>query len=274
MAENKTFKRTLYFLRAAEILLNPQVDILVENYPDDKINLTKEALKEALKIDAKNDTIMVVLGKIVLFLVAKNIMTAYEKTVLYWPIDEIPRKYQSQAVQIRLMFSSEKQNELWLKLPTKNTTQISFRLPNETYKTYTPAKAKKLAESIKRVMTTPLFSWTKGKYMVTYYDVTNGYQLQILCSEEQEGRKVISKVLEIQGHEFEEENYRFIKNNDAYPDNPGTETIYGKKRKKPERRKVVKVEFRYAYITPYLSEDPVYLVDSTRLHQALLHVRG
>ena len=46
---------------------------------------------------------------------------------------------------------------------------------------------------------------------------------------------------------------------DAYPYNPGTQLILGKRKSKPRRRPLVNVRFRDAYATVHGYNKPIYL---------------
>ena len=77
--------------------------------------------------------------------------------------------------------------------------RISFRLMNHTRASLTEAVARSYATTIKsRFAGGGGFVWKKGREMCSYSDWDSGYQLQVLCRSEAEGRRVVETVLDIQ----------------------------------------------------------------------------
>jgi len=145
------------------------------------------------------------------------------------------------------------------------TGEISFRLMNETEKTYNEAKARVLAERIKtKFATGQLFTWHKGKITVSYIDKKRGYKFRLLVTHEGEGRKIIENVLDIQNHSPEWSNLRVSESRAEYPDIPPREVIYGELRRLPRRRPVELMRFRYAELHVWGVPHAISLVDVTR----------
>lgn len=131
--------------------------------------------------------------------------------------------------------------------------EISFRLMDKDANTITKAQIEAYATKIKNKFAVPsLFTWNKGRKMVSYCDWDKGYQLQLLVTTEAEAKRIVEAVLDIQGHTPDWKKLNVGSNSEeteAYPATPGNQTILGKTRQKPKRRPVVDVKFRYATLT-------------------------
>jgi len=130
------------------------------------------------------------------------------------------------------------------------TGSIGFRLMDHTSSTINETIAKTYATRIKTAFGPGSgFVWRKGKVMCSYSDWDRGYQLQLLCRNEAEGRRVIEQVLDIQNHSPEWSYLNVSENaaaSQAYPTVPPQERIFGKTRKAPRRRPIADVRFQSA----------------------------
>lgn len=148
------------------------------------------------------------------------------------------------------------------------TADIGFRLydkpsdpglwSDEMYRT--------LAEKVHSRFASPIFSFKKGKEIVTYSDLLKGYQLMIWCFDKTEGHKVVEQVLDIQGHSPSLE-FEAHKTNSSptgkYPDKPDKRTIRGKEKRKRRVGAVGTVWFRYAFLTFPEFNEVIKLTDTT-----------
>ncbi len=130
------------------------------------------------------------------------------------------------------------------------------------------AVATTYANKVKTAFAQPSFVWKKGKELYSYTDWDKGYQLQLLCRNETEARRVVEQVLDIQSHS---PNWERLRKNEAvdaassYPTIPGTQTILGKSRKKPRRRPIADVRFQYALLHVHGLPRAITLVDRSGL---------
>ena len=147
------------------------------------------------------------------------------------------------------------------------TGEISFRLMHESTETITTAEATSLANKIRAEFATGTgYIWKKGKVLVSYTDRARGYQLQLLCRNKTEGRELIQKVLQIQGHAPDWENMNVSENEEPaakFPTIPQTKTIMGKSRKLPRARPIADCRFQYATLHVWGLPNPITLVDRT-----------
>lgn len=89
----------------------------------------------------------------------------------------------------------------------------------------------------------------KGKKYYPYHDWGNGYHLQLLSTSESEARQLLLKTLAIKQDILNEKYWkesRAVNEAVAYPNTEETVNIMGETYKKPLRRPVVKVQFRWA----------------------------
>lgn len=141
--------------------------------------------------------------------------------------------------------------------------QITFRI-DETAETITEAKYKALASKIRlEFALNNGYRWSKGKYICWYKDAAKGYDLQIYALNATEGEQVIKKVLNIQGHVFEEDNFRITEPKKASDNITSNQTILGKSYKKRRWRPTGYVRFAYADLIVHGISDPICLVDRT-----------
>lgn len=126
--------------------------------------------------------------------------------------------------------------------------EISFRIMTETGTSWTRAKSEELARDIKREFGNPIFVWEKGKYIYHYKDIQNGYQLKLYVKSKAEGERLTRAVLAIRGHAFNDDYSDYVENSREYPNNPGTQIIYGQSVPKPIKRPTADVRFRYAQL--------------------------
>lgn len=149
------------------------------------------------------------------------------------------------------------------------TGVISFRLMDHTASTITEPIAKTYATRIKTAFSSGGgFVWRKGKVMCSYADWNSGYQLQLLCRSDTEGRRVIEQVLDIQNDTPDWAFLNVTENAEpsrAYPTNPGQERIFGKTRREPRRRPIADVRFQYAELLIQGIHEPVILVDRSKV---------
>lgn len=145
------------------------------------------------------------------------------------------------------------------------TGEISFRLMNHTSSSINPSVATTYANRIRTNFGNGGgFVWRKGRLMVSYSDWSKGYQLQLLCRSETEGREVINRVLDIQ-NDTPQWKYCNVSENEesgsAYPPVPELELVYGNSRRMPRRRPVADVRFQYATLNVHGLQNPVVLFD-------------
>ncbi|MBD1887965.1 hypothetical protein [Coleofasciculus sp. FACHB-SPT9] len=163
--------------------------------------------------------------------------------------------------QINLFFQEEGVKDSY----RRSKGHIGFRIMNKESESITNQELKAVASIIKRKFAGGGgFVWNKGKIMCSYSDWDLGYQLQLLCQSEAEGKRVIEQVLDIRGHSPEWENMTINRNaapEKAFPNTKRKRIILGKSVDAPNRRPVVKVKFQYATLTLHGLVNPICLVD-------------
>jgi hypothetical protein len=143
--------------------------------------------------------------------------------------------------------------------------EISMRLMNETPESLSKTELTKLAKAIKaEFVTGKIYQFKKGKVLVTYKDLENGYDFQLYVYSKSEGIEVIKKCLSIQNHKYESEFLNVSENENtsqAYPTLPKKKTILGKSTSQPRKRPVGNVRFQYAIASLWGVTKPIGLVD-------------
>jgi hypothetical protein len=220
-----------------------------KNQAVDDISTPKAALRHACTMK-DGDTATMTMMRLWLFEVTAGHAQSLQTPIYGIPIAEHQRDIKYKP-QVKLYF----QERLTVSSPGDRTRgarqEITFRLMNESSETISRADAERLATAIKRELTRPLLIIEKGKYKATYFDNKLGYDFRLLVESEAEGIRVIKKILEIQGHPYNDDYFQFVKNNRTYSMTPGTHRVYGQTINKPVLRPTVPVRFRYAQLLIY-----------------------
>jgi hypothetical protein len=141
--------------------------------------------------------------------------------------------------------------------------ETSWRLTDETSQTITKTKLTTIANKIKtRFGSGNGYLFRKGRKIVSYRDKSKGYDFLIRSRSLEDGRELIRDILMMNGDSLETEFLKISEVSDeleAFPQNPGTQVILGKRRSKPRKRPLVNVRFRYAYASISGVTHPVYL---------------
>ena len=138
------------------------------------------------------------------------------------------------------------------------------RLINETSASYTPEKAKLLANKIKTSFSSGKgFTWKKGREKWVYKDASKGYDFRLLAWNEAEAKKVIEQVLDIQSHSPNWDLLSVATKKKNYTTIPGTHQVYGKQRRKPRDRPIAFVRFRRAELKLHGLFSDITLIDRT-----------
>lgn len=145
--------------------------------------------------------------------------------------------------------------------------RISIRLMNHGQSTITEAIARTYATRIRSGFAIGNgFVWKKGKLMCSYTDWESGYQLQLLCRNESEGRRVTEQVLDIQNDTPNWSLFNVKENaspSEAFPTIPDRDRAYGEIRRQPRRRPIADVRFQFAQLHVIGVPAPIVLVDRT-----------
>ncbi|MEA5601076.1 hypothetical protein [Nostoc sp. UHCC 0252] len=228
---------------------NKRVNAWFKNQRKDSLETPKENAYQACLIRDEDDANTMLLRKL-FFEFDVGQAQALQAPIYGIPVPEHQRDIKYKP-QVKLHF----QERLTVSSPGDRTRgarqEITFRLMNESSDTISRADAERLATAIKRDLTKPLLIIEKGKYKATYLDDEHGYDFRLLVENEAEGIRVIKKILEIQGHSYNDDYFQFVKNNRTYSMTPGTHRVYGQTINKPVLRPTVPVRFRYAQLLIY-----------------------
>ena len=143
--------------------------------------------------------------------------------------------------------------------------RISFRLMDKDSESITKSDLTVIANKLKTLFGKDNgYTWKKGKEYFSYTDKTKGYQLQILAFSKTEAKKIVERVLDIQGHTFQAKKFNKSENDapaEAYPTIPPNQNILGKQTKEPRRRPVATVRFQYGLANVWGHPDLIPLYD-------------
>ena len=211
--------------------------------PADSLETPKSALRVACTMK-DGDTSTMTLLRMWLFEITAGHAQSLQAPIYGIPVADFQRDVAFKP-QVKLYFrerypSADRNN------PGRG--EVTFRLMNESAQTYSRAKAEAMAKDIKREFANPIFVWEKGIHYYYYRDYERGYDLRLLVQNKAAGEKLARNILQIQGHPFESTNVDFLDTDKVYPSNPGTQLVYGQQVKKPVKRPVVDVRFRYAQL--------------------------
>jgi hypothetical protein len=235
---------------------------------DDSLEIPRGSLKRACLLK-DDDTVVMTLLRLHLFF-----FHARKAADLQTPIYGIPISDFDQEVTYRphvtLHFREDGDQHLPERQPVR--AEISFRLMHETSATMTEAKARVLAQKIHTEFAASHgYRWRKGRIVVTYRDKSKGYDLKLFVYSETEAREVINKVLDLQGHNLDNEFLRIHESRADFPTNPGTHMAYGKMRLKPRRRPITYVRFARATLQMWGVNKGKILVDLTGYQLGLVN---
>jgi hypothetical protein len=236
------------------------------------INTPRAALRTACRIDDQ-DTAIMTLIRLYLFYEVLGYGKKRLGNFYGMPALDFQESFEGRP-QVFLFFSQDRAS-----VPDKLspiTAEISFRLMDETSESITPAKALTLANKIKQEMTDggKEIYFNKGRILVNYNDRKHGLALRIYATSEDEGEKIIKKILTIRNISFNASHLSVsIPKRQSQNLPKGTKTIYGKQRKNRRWRPSARVRFRYAYLYVHGLNEVVPLVDATgQWIDALVHV--
>lgn len=231
----------------------------------DEIRTDKQSLRTACTV-YESDAFQEIIAKMLLFYI-----TCRRARDIQAPIYGVPKyDYDSQRTYrpyIRLYFRESIQDTDPEYRPIEG--EITFTLINETSSTITKTELTNYGNKIKQLFgASGGFLWRKGKEHACYRDREKGYNLQILCRDEAEGKRVIEQVLDIRSHSPDWQYLNMSKNEEpsqAFPTIPPKKTILGKSQRMPRRRPIADVRFRYATCHIHGNLNTVTIYDRTGL---------
>lgn len=263
MPEPDNFTPTEQFQDVNKRIWNKQVREYFRDVPasDDDLDLTtpRQALLKAC-LHKEDDSLLLTVGRMNLFLYGTTYLRDQYPVVAGSLLDELDAAI-TYRPKITLFFRENAEDAEAGYKPVEMET--SFRLVDETTQTITESKLRTIGNQIKtRFGTGQGYLFRKGRKMVRYRQKIKGYDFKLRARELNDGKDLIREVLSLNGDTLDSEILKIseVDNEaDAFPYNPGFQTILGKRKSKPRRRPMVNVRFRYAYATIHGYNKPVYL---------------
>lgn len=272
MALPEKFSEFEHLQNTVKQVHNRAVRKYFKNQSDNDVSTPKASLRHACLIKDDDSQAMMLQRQWVFEITAGHARSLHPE-IYGMPVDDYQRNTKFKP-QIKLYF---KQPRAEIDPDTNGLRQgegqITFRLMDETSETISRAKAERLARDIKREFGTPLLRWEKGRFKCTYKDLELGYDLRLLVKTRTEAEQLIRKVLAIQGHSYDDENFQFIDNNLPTSQNPGTHRVYGRTVRKSLKRPAVSVRFLYAQMLVWGRPSAINLVShGTRLREVIEYI--
>lgn len=226
-------------------------------------NTSRASLRVAATIRPNDSMVMVAVRLFFYYFVLRKARDLFEP-VYGMPIADYSVKRNNRPM-ITLYFAEDLDDVP--KDKTKLTSELSFRLMDETSKSLTDAKLRTLALEIKNLFgKNDGYRYKKGKDMATYTDWENGYGLQLLITNKTDAKELVQKILAIQDLTPDWTRFNYKENespSETYPNNPGSITILGERYTKRQYRRVGFVRFKYALIDIPQLPKPICLFDRT-----------
>ena len=263
MAEPDNFTPTEQFQDVNKRIWNKLVREYFRDVSSSESNLDLTAPRQSLLkacLHKEDDSLMLTIGRMQLFLhgttytrdqfpiVAGSLLDDVDTSVTYRP-------------KITLFFVEDSEDAEAGYKPVE--MEVSWRLISETSATITEAELRSIGTKIKTNFgagSGKIFK--KGRKLIYYLDRVKGYNFLLRARDLAEGKDLIREILTMNGDTLDTSFLKVsetLDEADAYPYNPGTQVILGKRKSKPRRRPLVNVRFKYAYATVHGYNKPIYL---------------
>lgn len=263
MSEPDNFSPTEQFQDVSKKVWNKLVREYFRDIPTNEASLDLTTPRQALLkacIHKEDDALTLTIGRTLLFLHGTTWLKNQYPVVAGTLLDEIDGGV-AYRPRITLYFTEDADDAEAGYAPVE--MECSFRLPNETSTTVSKAELTTLANKIKSKFGTGNgYVFRKGRKMINYRDRSKGYDFRLRSRELTDAKELIRDVLALNGDTLDETLLKYSQTDnetEAYPYNPGFQTILGKRKSKPRRRPITNVRFRYAYCTVAGIGRPVYL---------------
>lgn len=256
-----------HLLSMLRVTHNLNVEKTLLGVPTDDLSNSLGGMKLACLMTNDDTVDMTVLRMMLFYFVFKGNLPP--------PIYGMPvADYQSEITfrpQIKLLFQEDWSIALAESKLPRATAQMSFRLMNETAQTMTPEKAHTWAVRVKEFLgVSNGFVYEKGTVKVTYRDLHHGVDFKLLVVTEEEGIRVIEKILELAEQVYQQELVVVSKTKKNFPVVPGKQLVYGKERNKARKRPITHVRFYRAELDMSGLASPVILYDRIGKYNGLV----
>jgi hypothetical protein len=263
------FGATEHFQDVSRKALNKEVKEWFSDVTQDELDVStpRSSLRTACT-HLDSDSILLTVGKMLFF---SSLIRGVESGIEYGtgPEKALARRAHPRVV---LFFREDSSDVEKGYVPVAG--QIGFRMMTETAESISEAELNTLANKIKLEFgKAGGYIWKKGKKMFSYTIWEKGYQLQIQCFSEADGKKLANSIFDLLNH-TPDWKYANISTNleesQAFPTIPAKERILGKNRKTARRRPRADVRFQCAWVEVPGLPNRVYLFDRSGRHPSAL----
>lgn len=233
---------------------------------DDSVSTKLSSLKTACKIDSK-DSLLIMQSKQTLFdLLQKTFESSASASELVYgmPVATFKQniKYVPQiSLELLESYESAKENgRSQLKM------SCTFRLMDKTATEINDLDLEVWANRIKNNFTTGKNpkKYRKGEIKYNYRDEMKGYRLSVAVQDETDGREIITDILNIQNHSFDDSCVSMGKSEKRSGSRPNDVLVLGEYRKLPQFRPKCDVFFNRAWIDIWELNKPIMLCQFKR----------
>lgn len=263
MTEPNNFSPTEQFQDVSKKIWNKLIKEYFRDVPTNEASLDLSVPRQALLkacVHKEDDALTLTIGRTLLFLHGTTWLRNQYPVIAGTLLDEIDGGV-AYRPRVTLYFVEDANDVEAGYSPVE--MECSFRLPNETSTTVSKAELTTLANKIKTKFGAGSGTvFRKGRKMVNYRDRSKGYDFRLRARELADAKELIRDVLALNGDTLDDTLLKYSQTDnetEAYPYNPGFQTILGKRKSKPRRRPITNVRFRYAYCTVAGIGRPVYL---------------
>jgi hypothetical protein len=263
MSEPDNFSPTEQFQDVSKKVWNKLIREYFRDVPTNEASLDLTTPRQALLkacLHKEDDALTLTIGRTLLFLHGTTWLRNQYPVVAGTLLDEIDGGV-AYRPRVTLYFVEDADDVEAGYSPVE--MECSFRLPNETSTTVSKVELTSLANKIKTKFGAGSgYVFKKGRMMIVYRDRAKGYDFRLRAKTLIDGKEFIKDVLSLNNHTYDDTLLRYSQTDnetEAYPYNPGFQTILGKRKNKPRRRPITDVRFRHAYCTVAGIGRPVYL---------------
>lgn len=277
MAEQQTaeFNSIEHLQSLCRKVLNPEIKKDFADVSDElaelDISTTASSLRAAcLHID--NDSLLMTVGKLLFYYLVIN-----KAQDLQAPIYGIPKADHDYDTKYKpkLYFYFEQDKDAVPNGYQSIKGRIHTTLMDESLSSISPTKAHAIATEIKRtfIVNGQGITWDKGKYLITYFDQENGYDLRLLSLNKEEGISMVKKFIGVRNHTY---NASCVNVHTPEKDSVNvittTHKVYDTQVKDSRFRPTGKVRFIKASLQLRGLKDDIMLVNTRRPYKGLITV--
>lgn len=242
-------------LRAPKIGFNAEVQAYFkdENGSDESLSVSRKALRDLCLIGSKDSKITAEY-KIRYF--REFIQKVHLKPEIYGTPTLTLQETMEFYPQVQLHFK-ESLSDAKEKVRERLRSSVSFRILDENLSL---SDAKILANKIKSIFATPVFSYRRGEELYNYIEQRKGYYFKIYALNESEAKKIIERTMQIRNDNPDWDKLTVNTSSRNWKAEK-KKTLLGKQQKLPNKRPTGTVYFTHAELKTWGRQKDLILAD-------------